>query len=212
MSDEFRKEEEGCTCHEHGHEHHHHGHDEDCGCGHDHEHGHEHHHHGHDEDCGCGHDHEHGHAHHHHEHDEECGCGHEHEHSHEHEAGKPGIVYTQVKLHDDAKVVSGSLQVTGDYDAIRKALEQGLKEFAAAVTEMGGIIGHIKASADLGQTEMFSVTEEDVMIKTAPEKHVNIILAAIVFFISEEQAEELGRKALTAALQAAKTDDSNPQK
>lgn len=196
MSDENRKQKEGLGCHDHEHHHHHHEHDEDCGCGHVHEHGHEHHHHEHDEDCGCGHDHEH---------------GHEHEHSHEHEERKPGIVYTQVKLHDDAKVVSGSLQVTGDYEAIRNALGQGLKEFAAAVTESGGIIGHIKASAELGQTEMFSVTEEDVMIKTAPEKHVNIILAAIVFFISEDKAEELGRKALTAALQAAKTTDSDPQ-
>ena len=148
MSDENRKQKEGLGCHDHEHHRPHHEHDEDCGCGHVHEHGHEHHHHEHDEDCGCGHDHEHGHE-------------HEHEHSHEHEERKPGIVYTQVKLHDDAKVVSGSLQVTGDYEAIRNALGQGLKEFAAAVTESGGIIGHIKASAELGQTEMPDGIDED---------------------------------------------------
>ena len=179
----------------------------ECGCGHDHNdhehhHGHGHHHdHEHDEHCGC-----HEHHHHHHEHDEECGCGHDHEHEHEHhhehpqEQKMPGVVYTQVKLHDDAKVVSGSLDLTGDYEAIRLGLGEGLKQFAAAVNEMGGVIGHIKASAEKVQTEMFSVTEEDVMIKTAPEERVSIILAAIVFFIPEDKAEELGRRALEAAI------------
>jgi len=191
MSDEEIREEreEECGCghgHEHGHHHHHHHHDHDgeCGC---HEHRHEHHEHG--EECGCGHDHDHDH---HHEHD--------HEHEHFHEPKMPGVVYTQVKLHDDAKVVSGSLELTGDYDAIRLGLGEGLKQFAAAVNEMGGVIGHIKASAEKVKTEMFSVTEEDVMIKTAPEERVSIILAAIVFFITEEQAEELGRRALEAAI------------
>ncbi|MBR4744558.1 MAG: hypothetical protein IK082_10285 [Oscillospiraceae bacterium] len=189
MSDEeIRGErEEECGCghgHEHGHHHHHHDHDGECGC---HEHRHEHHEHG--EECGCGHDHDHDH---HHEHD--------HEHEHFHEPKMPGVVYTQVKLHDDAKVVSGSLELTGDYDAIRLGLGEGLKQFAAAVNEMGGVIGHIKASAEKVKTEMFSVTEEDVMIKTAPEERVSIILAAIVFFITEEQAEELGRRALEAAI------------
>lgn len=193
--------EESCGCgrdhHDHGHHHHDHDHEgeDHCGC-----HEHHHHHHEHDEECGC-HEHHHGHEH-HHDHDDDCGCGHDHEHEHEHtyEQKIPGVVYTQVKLHDDAKVVSGSLELTGDYDAIRLGLGKGLKQFAAAVNEMGGVIGHIKASAEKVQTEMFSVTEEDVMIKTAPEERVSIILAAIVFFIPEEKAEELGRKALEAAI------------
>jgi microsomal dipeptidase-like Zn-dependent dipeptidase len=63
------------------------------------------------------------------------------------------------------------------------------------IAEKGGIIGHIKASAEVKNVEMFSVTDVDVMIKTAPEQEINIILAAIVFFVSEEEAEELGRKA-----------------
>ncbi len=173
---------------------------ETCGCGH-HDHDHHHHEHEHDEHCGC-HDHHHHDHEHHHEHGDDCGCGHDHEHEHEqlHEQKTPGVVYTQVKLHDDAKVVSGSLELTGDYDAIRLGLGEGLKQFAAAVNEMGGVIGHIKASAEKVQTEMFSVTEEDVMIKTAPEERISIILAAIVFFIPEEKAEELGRKALEAAI------------
>lgn len=186
-SEEKLERQEDCGC---GHGHHHeHTHSDQCGCS---EH---HHHHEHDDECGC---------HDHHEHGEDCGCGHDHEHEHEHEHSHeqkiPGVVYTQVKLHDDAKVVSGSLELTGDYDAVRLGLGEGLRQFAAAVNEMGGVIGHIKASAEKVQTEMFSVTEADVMIKTAPEERISIILAAIVFFIPEEKAEELGRKALEAAI------------
>ena len=180
-----------CGCHDH-HEHEHHHHDEHCDCGcHDH---HEHEHHHHDEHCDCGcHDH---HEHEHHHHDEHCDCG-----CHDHEEEKlPGVAYTKVRLHDDAKVVSGSLTVFGDYEKVRAGLNRGLTDFAAAVTEKGGIIGHIKASAEVKNVEMFSVTDVDVMIKTAPEQEINIILAAIVFFVTEEEAEELGKKALESAI------------
>ena len=195
---EQRPEPCGCGNHEHEHthgHHHEHEHGEHCGC-----HEHHHHHHEHDGTGGCD-DHHHDH-HHHHEHGDDCGCGHDHEHEHKqlHEQKVPGVVYTQVKLHDDAKVVSGSLELTGDYDAIRLGLGEGLKQFAAAVNEMGGVIGHIKASAEKVRTEMCSVTDQDVMIKTAPEERVSIILAAIVFFIPEEKAEELGRRALESAI------------
>ena len=160
-------------------------------------HHHHHHHHEHDENCTCGcHDHDH-----HHEHGDHCSCGcHDHEHHHHEEEKLPGVVYTKVRLHDDAKVVSGSLTVFGDYEKVREGLNRGLTEFAAAVTEKGGIIGHIKASAEVKNVEMFSVTDVDVMIKTAPEQEINIILAAIVFFVTEEEAETLGKKALEAAI------------
>ena len=176
-----------------------HHHDEHCDCGcHDH-HEHEHHH---DEHCDCGcHDH---HEHEHH-HDEHCDCGchnhHDHEHHHHEEEEKlPGVAYTKVRLHDDAKVVSGSLTVFGDYEKVRAGLEKGLAEFAAKVNEKGGVVGHIKASAEIKNVEMFSVTDVDVMIKTAPEQEVNVILAAIVFFVTEEEAERWGREALESAI------------
>lgn len=153
------------------HEHQHH--DEHCGCGHDHEHHHE-------ELCDCGHD--------HHHHEEHCDCGHDH-----HELGQ---VCTQVRLHDDAKVVSGHLELLGDYGVIRVRLHRELEAFAAEVAELGGVVGHIKASVHHSQVEMFSVTDRDVMIKSAPEEHITITLAAIVFFISEDQAEHLARQAL----------------
>ena len=167
-------------------------HDEHCGCGHDHEH--EHHH---DEHCDCGHDHEHE-----HHHDEHCDCGHDHEHEHNHEeaAPVPGEIRTNVRLHDDAKVVSGSLTVIGSYEKVREGLNIGLTEFAHEITNMGGVVGHIKASCEVKSVEMFSVTDVDVMIKKAPEQEINIILAAIVFFVDPEKAEELAKKALKSAL------------
>ena len=164
---------------------------------------HEHHHHEHDENCTCGcHDHEH--EHHHHEYDEICTCGchdHEHEHHHHHheEPLVPGVVQASVKLHDDAKVVSGKLLVVGDYEKVKAGLHDGLTEFAAKINELGGVIGHIKASCEVKTVDMFSVTDTDVMIKTAPEQEMNIILAAIVFFVSEEEALALGKAALEKA-------------
>lgn len=170
---------------EHKHEHHHH-HDEDCGCDNEHEH-----HHHHDEGCGCGHEHE------HHHHDEECGCGHEHEHHHHHEEETlPGVIYTNVRLQDDAKVVSGRLLISGSYDDIKDKLKEGLEEFAAAVNEKGGVVGHIKASVEVTTVDMFSVTETAAMVKRAPEQNMRIILAAIVFFIEPEEAETLAKSVL----------------
>ncbi len=144
------------------------------------------------------HDHEHEH---HHEHDENCTCGcHDHEHEHHHEEPLvPGVVQASVKLHDEAKVVSGKLTVIGDYEKVKAGLHDGLTEFAAKVNEKGGVIGHIKASCEVKTVDMFSVTDTDVMIKTAPEQEISIILAAIVFFVTEDEALAYGKAALEKA-------------
>ena len=186
----YHHHDEECGC-GHGYEHHHH-HDEECGCGH----GHEHHHH-HDEECGCGHEHEH-----HHHHNEDCGCGHDHDHhlGHHEEETLPGVIYTNVRLQDDAKVVSGRLLISGNYDNIKDKLKEGLEEFAAAVNEKGGVVGHIKASVEVTTVDMFSVTESAAMIKRAPEQDMRIILAAIVFFVESEEAEALAKRALEKIL------------
>ena len=206
--------DEECGCE---HKHHHHHHDEECGCEHKHHHHHDeecgceykhHHHHHHDEECGC--DNKHHHHHHdeecgcehephHHHHVEECGCGHDHEHHH-HDAPQeekvPGVVYTNVRLQDDAKVISGSVLITGEYEGIKDKLKAGLEEFAAAVGEKGGVVGHIKASVEVMTVDMFSVTETEAMVKRAPEQNMKVILAAIVFFIEPEEAENLAKAAL----------------
>ena len=108
----------------------------------------------------------------------------------------PGVVYTNVRLQDDAKVISGSVLITGEYEGIKDKLKAGLEEFAAAVGEKGGVVGHIKASVEVTTVDMFSVTETEAMVKRAPEQNMKVILAAIVFFIEPEEAENLAKAAL----------------
>lgn len=170
-------------------EHMHHHHDENCSCGHEH----------HD------HDHEHIHEHEHHHHDENCSCGHDHEHEHHdhnHDAGheniEQGVVTVELNRHDSALVVSGKLTLSGDGDAIKKNLATQLEAAAARVSDLGGIVGHIKASADERRITMFSVTEDTVMVKPAPEQVVSIIMTAIIFAVDDDEAVKIVKDALDA--------------
>jgi len=152
---------------------------------HEHEHEHEHHHdHGPDCTCGC---HDHGHEHHHHDHD--------HAHEHLHSRDTDGI-HIEHHIHDGAVVVSGSAEITGDYEPLRPRIKARLEAIAAAVNDLGGIVGHIKASAEAATTEMFSVTETEAMIKTAPTQTIRLRMAAIVFAVTPEQVEPLVESAL----------------
>lgn len=150
---------------------HDHIHNEGCSCGHDHAHEYEH-----DASCSCGHDHS------------ACGgCGME-------EA--PGIVHVEHHIHDDARVISGRLTVYGTYDPVKKAVASALERIAKEVQASDGIVGHIKASCTVKTVDMFSVTDTDVTVKSAPEQEIKINLAAIVFLIDPEDAEDLVRLAL----------------
>jgi hypothetical protein len=177
---------EACTCgHDHAHEH---VHDESCSCGHDH--------HVHDESCTCGHDHAHEHV-----HDESCSCGHDH-HVHDesctcgHEEHDSGEIHIECRLHDEARVISGRLTITGSYNKVKEAVSSALERVAKAVQEHDGIVGHVKASCEVKTVEMFSVTDTDVSVKTAPDQEIKINMAAIVFLIDPEDAEDLVRLAL----------------
>ncbi len=161
-----------------GHEHHHpiHEYGEACSCGHDHAHAHEH---AHGESCSCGHD--------HHSHDETCNCIPD---------DTPGVIHTEYHIHDEARVISGRLTVAGSYDKIKKAVSSALERIAKAVHESDGIVGHIKASCQVKTLDMFSITDDTVSVKTAPEQEIKINLAAIVFLVDPEEAEDLVRLAL----------------
>ncbi len=161
-----------------------HGPDCECGC-HDHEHEHEHHH-----------DHEHEHDHeHHHDHDH----GHEHHHAHEHVHGRDvDGIHIEHHIQDEACVVSGVTELDGAYEDLRPRIAAQLEAVAAEIAARGGIVGHVKAAAEVTQTEMFSVTDVKVMTKTAPVVHITIKMAAIVFAIGPEGVEELVEHALRA--------------
>lgn len=156
---------------------------------------HEHHHHEHDEACTCGHDHAHEHV-----QGESCACGHDH-HAHDEHGNyiledAPGVVHVECRLHDEARVISGRLTITGSYDKVKAAVSSALERVAKAVQEHDGIVGHIKASCEVKTVQMFSVTDTDVSVKTAPDQEIKINLAAIVFLIDPEEAEDLVRLAL----------------
>ncbi|SHH65125.1 hypothetical protein SAMN02745823_00626 [Sporobacter termitidis DSM 10068] len=163
---------------EHEHEHHTHVHGKDCACGH-----HEHHDHDH-----------HDHDHHGHAHDENGNCILE---------DVPGAVYVEYHLHDEARVISGRLTLTAEYGPVREALASQLELMAKTVQERGGIVGHIKASCEVRLVEMLSVTDTESAVKRAPGQEIKIILAAIVFLIDPEEAEELAHAALAAVRDAA---------
>ena len=148
----------------HQHEYHH---DENCGCG-----NHEHHH---DENCGCGN--------HEHHHDENCGCG-------NHGNDKNGF-YIEQHQHEGACVVSGTYSLFAEYDTVKATLEKSLGDMAQEVNRRGGIIGHIKSSAEIKSVEMFSVTDLDVMVKKAPGQDITLHIAAIVFMIEPDDVQEL---------------------
>ncbi|NMA25408.1 MAG: hypothetical protein GX936_07060 [Clostridiales bacterium] len=154
-----------------------------------------------------------GHDHHHHEHNKDCSCG--HDHTSDTHGGDGGcvpedisVVYTEYHLHDEARVVSGRLTVTGEYGVVKEAVSHALKLCAKAIIEAGGIVGHIKASCQVKTIEVFSVTESDVSVKAAPQQEIRIILAAIVFLIDPEKAEELAHKALEAVRDSTRNDFS----
>ena len=99
-------------------------------------------------------------------------------------------------MHDGACVVSGVTEAIGVYEEIRPLIKAKLEETAAKITGLGGIIGHIKASTEVKTTEMFSVTDVDAMIKTAPTQVISVRMAAIVFAVTPEETEPLVEKAL----------------
>lgn len=150
------------------------------------------HHEEHGETCACGHEHIHEHI-----HDANCACGHEHDGC----AGcgidaAPGTIHVEYHIHDEARVISGRLTIAGAYDTVKKAVASALERVAKAVQEQDGIVGHIKASCTVKTVDMYSVTDTDVQIKTAPAQEISINVAAIVFLIDPEDAEDLVRLAL----------------
>ena len=83
-----------------------------------------------------------------------------------------------------------------DYAALRPRIAEELEEVAAEITERGGIVGHVKAAAELTGTEMFSVTDVKAMMKAAPVQALTLKMAAIVFAIAPEETEALVEHAL----------------
>jgi hypothetical protein len=108
------------------------------------------------------------------------------------------VVSVELNHHDAALVVSGKLTVSGDSEGIKVKLAAALEAAAARVNDLGGIVGHIKASADERRITMMSVTEDTVMVKPAPEQVVGIIMTAIIFAVDDDDAIDIVKDALNS--------------
>lgn len=122
----------------------------------------------------------------------------------------PGIICIERNVHDDAIVISGTLTVEYGTADLSVWIAEGLEEAAREVKEKEGIVGHIKAAVTVTSTDSVSVTDDKAMVTHAPQKRARIALAAIVFMIEPEAAENIIRKALAgvrARLRAEKQGD-----
>ena len=147
-----------------------------------------------------------------HEHEHEHGHDHDHDHSHEHPHGHKdlggkrrivakvknasGSIYIDRQMHDSAIVVSASLFVESKSGDLCACISGELEAAAREVKEQGGIIGHLKASVSTTSTCMISITDVDAMAKDSPLRRARITLAAIMFLLDPEVAENIIRKAL----------------
>lgn len=135
------------------------------------------------------------------DHGENCTCGacggHDHEHHEQPITDEVGALRVTCHVHDDARVVSGQLTMRGDAARVKAEVQARLGDMAQAVAAMGGIVGHIKASCETTTVDVYSVTDTQVDLRLAPDAVIKLSLAAIVFAIGPEDAEELARQALT---------------
>ena len=109
----------------------------------------------------------------------------------------PGIVCIERNIHDEAIVISGTL--TLEYGAVdlKAWIAEELENAAQAIGEKDGIVGHIKAAVTVSATDVISVTDEKAMMTRSPGSRARIALAAIVFKVEPEEAENIIRKALS---------------
>ncbi len=97
------------------------------------------------------------------------------------------------------------MKLVGDETAIKGAVREQLEHLAKAVFELGGIVGHIKASVAVKSVEMFSVTAVTVMAKASPGKEIAVNLAAIVFAVDQNETETMVKRAMQTIKLSAQT-------
>ncbi|MBR4395624.1 MAG: hypothetical protein IKT01_04470 [Eubacteriaceae bacterium] len=138
------------------------------------------------DDCGNGlneHEHDHDHE---HEHEHE----HDHDHEHEHEHGP-----ISVDTHETSIVGAYKLRIPGSKDEAEAILDERMRLVAKEVTELGGIIGHIKAVlTEQGRNVMISITEDESNKRYFDGDSCNADGVAIVFLIKPEQLLDILNK------------------
>ena len=143
-------------------------------------------------------------AHHKHDHDHDnAHAGHAHAGAHvakkrvsARAKDKPGHIYIERNIHDEAIVISGSLAIRYETGELNAWLAEEIETAAQGINERGGIVGHIKAAVTATTTSMISATDEKAMIHESPAGRAKITLAAIVFMVDPQDAETIVRGAL----------------
>jgi len=107
-----------------------------------------------------------------------------------------GLICIERHIHDEAIVISGSLTVEYSDEDLTAWIAEELEKAAREVKARNGIVGHIKTALTITTTEMVSVTDEKAMIAEAPFKRAKITLAAIMFLVEPQEAENIVRIAL----------------
>lgn len=126
---------------------------------------------------------------------------HKHRHEEARQAGEkakdtPGIICLERNIHDGAVVISATLTLEYENEDLTVWISEELEKSARTIKSLDGIVGHIKAAVTTTSMDMISVTEESATQTAAPKKSARIALAAIVFMVEPEEAENIVRKAL----------------
>ncbi len=126
-----------------------------------------------------------------HHHHENCGCHGDHHHTaptHQSERHQHIPQAITVKTHDASLVGSYRLTIESSFEEAVTTLDAALTKIAAQITELGGIIGHIKANLTTeGQSCMISFTEEKSDCHYNDSRRCQVEGVAIVFGILPEQ-------------------------
>ena len=107
-----------------------------------------------------------------------------------------GVVRIGSQIHDDAIVISGSLSMRFIDLDIYAVVSEALEAAARDISMSGGIVGHIKASVTTTSITIISTTGDNAMSKESPVHNARIIIAAIVFQIDPQEAQNKLKKSL----------------
>lgn len=128
-----------------------------------------------------------------HQHNEKCNCkvkdGHNHKHEHEHHHNNQAITIT---THDMSIVGSYKFNINKPYDESQVILDDLLKSVANQVANLGGLIGHIKASiSSQPMSCILSITEEESTKRYIENSICNVEGVTIVFLIEPKELKNI---------------------
>ena len=93
-------------------------------------------------------------------------------------------------------MISGEYCFEGDRAFFSELLKTSLETLAERIQQEQGLIGHIKTSLEIQDTEVFSVTLDKADCRKGSFSRMEGKLAAIVFFVRPKTVEKFVREML----------------